>query len=75
MLLHQTTNENAEVFDEENHEMESTEKKLPINKALLEAVNLIERFALFQNDDLTKQLRKYTAKLNDITTNTSFKPI
>ena len=75
MLLHQTTNENAEVFDEENHEMESTEKKLPTNKALLEAVNLIERFALFQNDDLTKQVRKYTAKLNDITTNTSFKPI
>ena len=75
MLLHQATNENAEVFDEENHEMESTEKKLPTNKALLEAVNLIERFALFQNDDLTKQLRKYTAKLNDITTNTSFKPI
>ena len=75
MLLHQTTNEIAEVFDEENHEMESTEKKLPTNKALLEAVNLIERFALFQNDDLTKQLRKYTAKLNDITTNTSFKPI
>ena len=75
MLLHQTTNENAEVFDEENHEMESTEKKLPTNIALLEAVNLTERFALFQNDDLTKQLRKYTAKLNDITTNTSFKPI
>ena len=75
MLLHQTTNENAEVIDEENHEMKSTEKKLPTNKALLEAVNLIERFALFQNDDLTKQLRKYTAKLNDITNNTSFKPI
>ena len=46
--------------------MESTEKKPPSKKALFEAVNLIESFALFQNDDLAKQLRKHTTQLNDI---------
>ena len=51
-LLHQTTNENVEIIDEENDEMESIEKKKPSKKALFEAVSLIEIFALFQNDDL-----------------------
>ena len=41
--------------------MESTEKNPPSRKAFFKAVNLIESFALFQNDDLAKQLR-----LNDI---------
>ena len=54
-------------------------------QALYEAVNLIESFALFQSDDLAKQLRKHTAQFNDevasssredkSTINTFFKPI
>ena len=65
--------------------MESTEKKPLSKKALFETVNLIESFALFQNDDLAKQLRNHTAQLNNIidssshekqsTINTFFKPI
>ena len=54
-LLHQNTNENVEIIDEESDEMESTEKKPLIKKALFEAVNLTESFALFQNNDLAKQ--------------------
>ena len=84
-LLHQPTNENVEIMGEENDERESTEKKLSSKKALYEAVNLIESFALFQSDDLAKQLRKHTAQFNDVvasssredksTVNTFFKPI
>ena len=84
-LLHQPTNENVEIMDGENDERESTEKKLSSKKALYEAVNLIESFALFQSDDLAKQLRKHTAQFNDVvassscenksTINTFFKPI
>ena len=70
-LLHQTTNENVEMIDEENDEMESTEKKKPSKKALFEAVNLIEIFALFQNDDLAPYLRKHTAQLNNIIASSS----
>ena len=55
-LPHQTTNENVEINDEENDGMESTEKKLPSKKTLFEAVNFIDSFAFFQNDDLAKQL-------------------
>ena len=55
-LLHQITNENVEIIDKENDGMESTEKKLLSKKALFEAVILIESFAFFQNDDLSKQL-------------------
>ena len=79
-LMHCTTNENVEIIDKENDEMESTEKNPPSRKAFFKAVNLIESFALFQNDDLAKQLR-----FNDIialslrekqsTINTFFKPI
>ena len=54
-LLHQITTENVEIIDEENDEMESTEKKPPSKKAFFEAVNLIESFAHFQNDDLARQ--------------------
>ena len=65
--------------------MWSTEKKPASKKALSGAVYLIESFALFQNDDLAKQLRKHTSQLNDIiasssrdkqsTINTFFKPM
>lgn len=65
-VLHQITRENVEIIDKENDEMESTEKKPPSKKAFFEEVNLIESFALFQNDDLAKQLRKHTTQLNDI---------
>ena len=46
--------------------MKSTEKKQPSKKVLFEAVNLIKSFALFENDDLAKLLRKHIAQLNDI---------
>ena len=73
------------MINEENDEMQSTEKKPQSKKALFEVVTLIESFALFQNDDLAKQLRKHTTQLSDIivspshekqcTMNTFFKPI
>ena len=65
--------------------MESTGKKPLSKKVLFKTVNLIESFALFQKDDLAKQLRNHTARLNNIidsssrekqsTINTFFKPI
>ena len=60
-LLDQTTNENVEIIDEENDEMKSTKEKPSSKKALFEAVKLTKNFALVQNNDLAKQLRKHTA--------------
>ena len=40
-FLHYTANWNVEIIDEENDEMEPTEKKPPSKKALFEVVNLI----------------------------------
>lgn len=45
--------------------MESTEKKTPSKKVLFEAIDLFENFALFQNDDIAKQLQKHTAQLRN----------
>ena len=59
--------------DDESDEMESTEKKQPSKKVLFEAIDLIENFALFQNDDIAKQLRKHTAQLNQLLTSSSRK--
>lgn len=72
-LLHQFTNDDVEIIDDESDEMESTEKKQPSKKVLFEAIDLIENFALFQNDDIAKQLRKHTAQLNQLLTSSSRK--
>ena len=53
-LFHQTTNENVEIIDKENDEMKSSVKRATSKNVLFEAVNLIESFAVFQNDDLAK---------------------
>ena len=37
-------------------------------KVLFEAIDLIESFALFQNDSIAKQLQKHTAQLNKLLT-------
>ena len=41
--------------------MKSTKEKPSSEKALFEAVKLTKDFALVQNNDLAKQLRKHTA--------------
>ena len=55
--------------------MKSTKEKPSSKKALFEAVNLTKNFALVQNNDLAKQLRKHTAQLKQCTINTFFKTI
>ena len=70
-LLHQITNEIVEIIDDENVEMESTEKKPPSKKALFEAVNLTKSFTLFQSDDLAKLLRKHTTHISNIIASSS----
>ena len=58
-LLHQFTVENignidAEMTDDESDEMESRKKMQPIKDVLFEVVDLIESFALFQNENIAK---------------------
>lgn len=58
-LLHQFTIENignidAEMTDDESDEMESRKKMQPIKEVLFEVVDLIESFALFQNENIAK---------------------
>ena len=58
-LLHQFTIENignidAEMIDDESDEMESRKKMQPIKEVLFEVVDLIESFALFQNENIAK---------------------
>ena len=58
-LLHQLTIENignidAEMTDDESDEMESRKKMQPIKEVLFEVVDLIESFALFQNENIAK---------------------
>ena len=70
-LLHEfsienTSNEDVEMIDDESDEMESTEKEQPSKKALFEAMDLIESFTLFQNDDIAMQMRKCTTQLNEL---------
>ena len=70
-LLHEftienTSNEDAEMIDDESDETESTEKEQPSKKALLEAMDLIESFTLFKNDDIAIQMRKCTAQVNEL---------
>ena len=52
----------------EYDEMESTEKKQPRQRALFEALDLIESFVVLQNDDIAKQLQKQTAQFNELLT-------
>ena len=77
-LLHEftienTSNEDVEMIDDESDEMESTEKEQPSKKALFEAMDLIESFTLFQNDDIAMQMRKCTAQLNELIASSSRK--
>lgn len=58
-LLHQFTIENnsnidVEMIDDESDEMESRKKMQPIKEVLFEVVDLIESFALFQNENIAK---------------------
>ena len=58
-LLHQFTIENignidAEMTDDESDEMESRKKMQPIKEVLFEVLDLIESFALFQNENIAK---------------------
>ena len=58
-LLHQFTIENignidAEMTDDESDEMESRKKMQAIKEVLFEVVDLIESFALFQNENIAK---------------------
>ena len=58
-LLHQFTIENisnidAEMTDDESDEMESRKKMQPIKEVLFEVIDLIESFALFQNENIAK---------------------
>ena len=77
-LLHEftienTSNKDVEMIDDESDETESTEKEQPSKKALFEAMDLIESFTLFQNDDIAMQMRKCTAQLNELIASSSRK--
>ena len=77
-LLHEftienTSNKDVEMIDDESDETESTEKEQPSKKALFEAMDLIESFTLFQNDDIAMQMRKCTAQLNELIVSSSCK--
>ena len=78
-LLHEFTveknasNEDVEMIDEESDETESTEKEQPSKKALFEAMDLTESFALFQNDYIAMQMRKCTTQLNELIASSSRK--
>ena len=45
--------------------------KQPSKKVLFDAIDLIESFAHFQNDDIAKQLRKHTGQFNELPTTSS----
>ena len=77
-LLHEftiknTRNEDVEMVDAESDETESTEKEQSSKKALFKAMDLIESFTLFQKDDITMQMRKCTAQLNELILSSSRK--
>ena len=77
-LLHEfttenTSNEDAEMIDDESDETESTEKEQPSKKALLEAMDLIKSFTLFKNDDIAIQMRKCTTQFNELIASSSRK--
>ena len=60
-LLHEFTIKNAsnkdvEKTDAESDETESTEKEQPSKKALFEAMDVIENFTFFQNDNIAMQM-------------------
>ena len=61
------------MVDAESDETESTEKEQPNRKALFEAMDLIENFTLFQNNDIAMQMRKYTTQLNELIASSSCK--
>ena len=56
--IENTSNEDAEMIDDESDQTESTEKEQPSKKVLFEAMDLIESSTLFQNDDIAIQMRK-----------------
>ena len=64
--IRNTNNEDAEMIDDESDKMESTEIEKPSKKALLEAMDLVGSFVLFQNDDIAKRMRKCIAQLNEL---------
>ena len=51
---------------DENDEMESKEEEQLNRKVLFKAIDLIERFALFQNNNIAKQLQKHATQLNKL---------
>lgn len=58
-LVHQftiekTSNVHAEMIDDKSDEIESRKKMQPIKEVLFEVVDLIESFALFQNENIAK---------------------
>ena len=53
------------MVDDVSDKMESREK------VLFEAIDLIESFALLENDDIAKQLRKHAAQLSALFTSLS----
>lgn len=55
---------------DESDKMKSTKKKQPSKKVLFQAIDLIESFALYQND-IAKQLQKYNAQLSELLTSSS----
>ena len=63
--IENTGNSNIEMVDDVSDKMESREK------VLFEAIDLIESFALLENDDIAKQLRKHAAQLSALFTSLS----
>ena len=58
-LVHQftiekTSNVDAEMIDDKSDEIESRKKMQPIKEVLFEVIDLIESFALLQNENMAK---------------------
>ena len=58
-LVHQftiekTSNIDAEMIDDKSDEIESRKKMQPIKEVLFEVIDLIESFALLQNENMAK---------------------
>ena len=55
-IIENTSNDDTEIIDDESNKIESTEKKRLSKKMLFKTIDLMESFALFQNEDFAKQM-------------------
>ena len=54
LTIEKTSNIDAEMIDDKSDEIESRKKMQPIKEVLFEVIDLIESFALLQNENMAK---------------------